>query len=60
MPAYDRNEANAVFMAGDAAFTVADSLWWGTFNDAAKSKVVGKVAAARFPLGPNRQRLRLG
>jgi ABC-type glycerol-3-phosphate transport system substrate-binding protein len=54
MPAYDRNEANAVFMAGDAAFTVADSLWWGTFNDPAKSKIAGKVAAARFPLGPNR------
>ena len=53
MPAYDRNEANAVFMAGDAAFTVADSLWWGTFNDPAKSKVAGKVAAARFPLGPD-------
>jgi len=29
MPAYDRNEANAIFMAGDAAFTVADSLWLG-------------------------------
>ena len=54
MPAYDRNEANAVFMSGDAAFTVADSLWWATFNDPAKSKIVGKVAAARFPLGPNR------
>ena len=24
MPAYDRNEANAIFMAGDAAFTVAE------------------------------------
>jgi ABC-type glycerol-3-phosphate transport system substrate-binding protein len=54
MPAYDRNEANAVFMSGDAAFTVADSLWWGTFNDPAKSKIAGKVAATRFPLGPNR------
>jgi ABC-type glycerol-3-phosphate transport system substrate-binding protein len=54
MPAYDRNEANAVFMGGDAAFTVADSLWWSTFNDPAKSKIAGKVAAARFPLGPNR------
>ena len=61
MPAYDRNEANAVFMAGDAAFTVADSLWWGQFNDPAKSKIAGKVAAARFPLGPNRsQAFRLG
>ncbi|HJU30939.1 MAG TPA: extracellular solute-binding protein [Hyphomicrobiaceae bacterium] len=55
MPAYDRNEANAVFMAGDAAFTVADTLWWGTFNDPAKSKVAGKVGAARFPLGPHRK-----
>ena len=54
MPAYDRNEANAIFMSGDAAFTVADSLWWGTFNDPAKSKIAGKVAATRFPLGPNR------
>ena len=54
MPAYDRNEANAVFMSGDAAFTVADSLWWGTFNDPAKSKIAGKVAATRFPLGPDR------
>ncbi|CAN5343799.1 hypothetical protein BH10PSE6_BH10PSE6_00210 [soil metagenome] len=55
MPAYDRNEANAIFMGGDAAFTVADSLWWGTFNDPAKSKMAGKIGAARFPLGPNRK-----
>ena len=41
-------------MAGDAAFTVADTLWWGTFNDPAKSKIAGKVAATRFPLGPDR------
>src|SRR5712672_4605615 len=54
MQAYDRNEANAVFMAGDAAFTVGDSVYWATFNDSAKSKIAGKVAAARFPLGPNR------
>ncbi len=55
MPAYDRNEANAVFMAGDAAFTVADTLWWATFNDPAKSKIAGKVAVAAFPLGPHRK-----
>lgn len=54
MPAYDRNESNAVFMAGDAAFTVADSLHWGAFNDPTKSKIAGKVAAAAFPLGPDR------
>jgi ABC-type glycerol-3-phosphate transport system substrate-binding protein len=55
MPAYDRNEANAVFMAGDAAFTVADSVYWATFNDPAKSKVAGKVNITYFPLGPNRK-----
>lgn len=55
MPAYDRNEANAVFTAGDAAFTVGDSVYWGTFNDPAKSKVAGKIGIAFFPLGPNRK-----
>jgi ABC-type glycerol-3-phosphate transport system substrate-binding protein len=54
MPSYDRNEANAVFTAGDAAFTVADSVYWGVFNDPAKSKVAGKVSIAAFPLGPRR------
>ncbi len=54
MPTYDRNEANAVFTAGDAAFTVADSVYWGTFNDPAKSKVAGKISIAKLPLGPNR------
>src|SRR3982075_2592209 len=55
MPAYDRNEANAVFTAGDAAFTVGDSVYWATFNDPAKSKVAGKVNITYFPLGPNRK-----
>jgi ABC-type glycerol-3-phosphate transport system substrate-binding protein len=55
MPAYDRNEANAVFMAGDAAFTVADSVYWATFNDPAKSKIAGKVGITYFPLGPRRK-----
>ncbi len=57
MPAYDRNEANAVFTAGDAAFTVADSVYWGQFNDPAKSKVAGKINIGYFPLGPNRKDL---
>jgi len=55
MPAYDRNEANAVFMAGDAAFTVGDSVYWATFNDPAKSKVAGRINITFFPLGPNRK-----
>jgi ABC-type glycerol-3-phosphate transport system substrate-binding protein len=55
MPAYDRNEANAVFMAGDAVFTAADSTFHGLFNDPSKSKIAGKVNIAHFPLGPNRK-----
>ena len=55
MPTYDRNEANAVFSAGDAAFTVSDSVYWASFNDPAKSKVAGKVGIGWFPLGPNRK-----
>jgi len=52
MTAYGRNEANALFMAGDAAFTLVDSTHWGEFNDQAKSKIVGKVGMAPFPMGP--------
>lgn len=53
MPAYGRNEANAVFLAGNAAFTVADTTYWGDFNNPAKSKVAGKVGLAKFPMGPS-------
>jgi ABC-type glycerol-3-phosphate transport system substrate-binding protein len=52
MTAYGRNEANAIFMAGDAAFTLVDSTHFGEFNDARRSKIVGKVAMAPFPMGP--------
>jgi hypothetical protein len=55
MPSYDRNEANAIFMAGDAAFTAVDCTYWGLFSDPAKSKVAGKVSIAHFPLGPSRK-----
>ncbi len=52
MTAYSRDEANAIFQAGDAAFTVADTVFLGQFNDPAKSKVAGKVGMAHFPQGP--------
>lgn len=55
MTTYGRNEANAIFEAGDAAFTVADSTFWGEFNDKSKSLVAGKVGMARFPIGPRRK-----
>jgi ABC-type glycerol-3-phosphate transport system substrate-binding protein len=52
MTSYGRNEANAIFMSGDAAFTLVDSTHWGEFSDPNRSKIVGKVAMAPFPMGP--------
>ena len=52
MTAYGRNEANAIFMAGDAAFTVVDSTHFGEFSDPKRSKIVGMVGMAPFPVGP--------
>lgn len=54
MTSYGRDEANAIFMAGDAAFTLVDSTHFGSFNDPKKSRVAGKVGMARFPTGPRR------
>jgi ABC-type glycerol-3-phosphate transport system substrate-binding protein len=53
MTTYGRDEANAIFMAGDAAFTVVDSTHFGDFNDPNKSRVAGNVAMAPMPFGPN-------
>src|SRR5258708_33695401 len=55
MTAYGRNEANAIFMAGEAAFTLVDSTHFGEFNDPKRSKIVGKVGMAPFPVGPRAQ-----
>jgi len=52
MTSYGRNEANAIFMSGEAAFTLVDSTHWGEFNDPARSKIVGKIGMAPFPMGP--------
>jgi multiple sugar transport system substrate-binding protein len=54
MPSYGRDEANAIFMAGDAAFTLVDSTHFGSFNDPKKSRIAGKVGMAPFPAGPRR------
>jgi len=56
MTAYGRNEANAIFMAGEAAFTLVDSTHFGEFNDPKRSKIVGKIGMAPFPVGPRAQR----
>ena len=52
MTSYGRDEANAIFMAGDAAFTLVDSTHYGDFNDPNKSRVAGNVGMAKFPVGP--------
>jgi ABC-type glycerol-3-phosphate transport system substrate-binding protein len=55
MTAYGRDEANAIFMAGDAAFTLVDSTHFGDFNDPNKSRIAGNVGMAKFPVGPRGQ-----
>ena len=55
MTAYGRNEANAIFMAGDAAFTLVDSTHFGEFNDPKRSRISGKIGMAPFPVGPRAQ-----
>jgi ABC-type glycerol-3-phosphate transport system substrate-binding protein len=51
-PGYSRDDANAIFMAGDAAITMADTTLYGKFNDPKQSKVAGKISVAPFPMGP--------
>jgi ABC-type glycerol-3-phosphate transport system substrate-binding protein len=52
MTAYTRDEANAIFMAGDAAFTLVDSTHYGDFNNPEKSRIAGNVGMAPWPKGP--------
>ena len=52
MTSYTRDEANAIFMAGDAAFTLVDSTHFGDFNSPKKSRIAGKVGMAPQPMGP--------
>src|SRR5437867_803605 len=51
-PGYSRDDANAIFMAGDAAITMADTTLYGKFNDPKQSKVAVKISVASFPMGP--------
>jgi ABC-type glycerol-3-phosphate transport system substrate-binding protein len=56
MTSYTGDDALAVFMAGDAAFTVNDTNLLGTFNDPKRSQIVGKVGMAPWPMGPRMQK----
>jgi len=60
MPAYDRNEANAIFMAGDAAFTVADTLGGHLQRSRQIQVSPARSPRPRFPLVRTAQNLRLG
>ena len=56
MPAYDRNEANAIFMAGDAAFTRRRFRCGGARSTIRPSRrSPARSPSRRFPLGPNRK-----
>ena len=50
---YTRTEADGIFMAGEAFMTMNDTPLYGKYNDPAASKVAGKVAMGKFPLGPS-------
>jgi multiple sugar transport system substrate-binding protein len=50
---YTRTEADGIFMAGDAFMTMNDTPLYGKYNDPAASKVAGKVAMGKFPIGPS-------
>ncbi len=53
LPGYSRDDANAIFMAGDAAITMADTTLYGKFNDPKQSKVAGKISVTSFIMGPS-------
>jgi len=50
---YSRTDANALYMAGNAAMMWQDSVAYGEFNDPTKSKVAGKTGLMPFPAGPH-------
>src|SRR2546422_6560206 len=52
MTAYGRNEANAIFMAGDAAFTLVDSTHFCGVNDPKRPKIAGQIGMAPVPGRP--------
>src|SRR2546430_14247750 len=51
-PGYSRDDANAIFMAGDSALTMAGTTLYGEFNDPKQSKVAGKISVTQFIIGP--------
>lgn len=53
LPGYTRTDADAIFMAGDAAATNNDSPLWGDYNNPQKSKIADKVGFAGFAVGPS-------
>ena len=53
MPGYTRTDADAIFMAGDAAIINQDSPLYGDYTNPQKSKIHDKVGFAGFPVGPS-------
>lgn len=53
MPGYSRTDADAIFMAGNAAMINNDTTLYGEYTDPEKSKVADRVGFAGFPMGPS-------
>jgi ABC-type glycerol-3-phosphate transport system substrate-binding protein len=53
MPGYTRTDADAIFMAGEAAMTNQDTTLLGDYTDRNKSKIYDRVGFAGFPVGPS-------
>jgi ABC-type glycerol-3-phosphate transport system substrate-binding protein len=53
LPGYTRTDADAIFMAGEAAAVAQDTTLFGDYTDRSKSKIFDRVGFAGFPIGPS-------
>src|SRR5256886_16389956 len=54
-PGYSREDANAIFMAGDSAMTMAGTTLYGEVNDPKQAKGGGKISGTQVLIGPRAQ-----
>lgn len=53
MPGFSRTAGDAVFMAGNSAMVVADTMLYGNFTDPEQCKVADRIGIAPLPYGPH-------
>jgi ABC-type glycerol-3-phosphate transport system substrate-binding protein len=56
LASYTRTEADGIFTAGESFMTMNEIPLYAKYNDPAASKVAGKVAMGKFPIGPSSTR----